>query len=94
MALLARGMVTPAEAARLGKVSRQLVRHWLKAAGIDWRKAWQARQAAIWHQEIAKLNGQRLRAATKREQRRNLAKRMIDWDEANTKHLPPGRKVH
>src|SRR5262249_16185593 len=55
--LLARGLMTPGQAARFAGVSRQLVRHWLKAAGIDWKRAWDRRQAGLWRREIAGLQG-------------------------------------
>jgi hypothetical protein len=90
LALLARGMITPSQAAELAGVSRQLVRYWLQHAGIDWRRAWARRQASMWRREIAALNGKVLKAPTKCQLRRKLAKRMSNWDEANTKHLPPG----
>ena len=94
LALLARGMLTPGQAARLAGVSHQLVRYWLKTAGIDWRRAWARRQASMWRREIAALNGKVLRPPSRKQLRRKLAKGMRNWDEANTKHLPPGPKGH
>jgi len=94
LALLARGMITPGQAAELAGVSRQLVRYWLQHAGIDWRRAWSRRQASMWRREIAALNGKVLRPPSRKQLRRKLSKRMRDWDEANTKHLPPGPKGH
>lgn len=46
--LLAQGLASPAEVARLAGVSRQLVNHWAKA--IEWRKAREARLAREWRQ--------------------------------------------
>ena len=39
IALLTAGEIIPAEAARLAGVSRQLIRKWMIAAGVDWRSA-------------------------------------------------------
>jgi hypothetical protein len=52
MALLREGLVNPSEAADLAGVSRQLVRHWLMAAGIDWRKQRDAYLTKHWRREI------------------------------------------
>jgi hypothetical protein len=71
--LLARGLMTPGQAARFAGVSRQLVRHWLKAAGIDWKRAWDRRQAGLWRREIAGLQGKALRPPTKAQMRKQIA---------------------
>lgn len=94
LSLLARGMITPGQAAELAGVSRQLVAYWLRHADINWRRAWARRQAGMWRREIAALNGKVLRPPTRKQLRRKLAKGMRNWDEANTKHLPPGPKGH
>jgi predicted HTH domain antitoxin len=48
IALLAAGEITAAEASRLAGVSRQLMAHWIKRAGIDWRRIRAARLAKEW----------------------------------------------
>ena len=85
LALLARGMITPSQAAELAGVSRQLVRYWLRHAGIDWRRAWQRRQASMWRREIAALNGKVLQPPSKRELRRRAQSAKAQWD---AKHRP------
>lgn len=79
VSLLARGMITPGQAADLAGVSRQLVQYWIGHAGIDWRRAWLRRQAGMWRREIAALNGKpparrfskaEMRKATERAVRR------------------------
>lgn len=84
LGLLARGMITPGQAADLAGVSRQLVAYWLKHAGIDWRRAWERRQASLWRREIAALNGKVLRPPTKKElrERARLAKAEFDAKQA------------
>jgi hypothetical protein len=54
LALLAQGMITIPEAARLGDVSRPLIRHWCKRAEIDWRKARAARLLRAWNKELSR----------------------------------------
>jgi hypothetical protein len=51
ISLLRRGLVTPSEAARLAGVSRQLVRHWLRSEGIDWRRIRLAILMREWRKE-------------------------------------------
>lgn len=80
MSLLARGMITPGQAAELAGVSRQLVAYWIKAAGIDWQRAWRRRQAAMWRREIAALNGKVLRSPTKLELRERAKRAKQEWD--------------
>jgi len=58
LALLARGMVTIAEAAEHAGVSRQLMHHWVKRAGVDWQRIRRARRARWWRKELR--NGPRL----------------------------------
>lgn len=52
LGLLARGMVTIAEAAEHAGVSRQLMHHWVRRAGVDWRRIRQARRATWWRKEL------------------------------------------
>jgi predicted HTH domain antitoxin len=80
LALLARGMLTPGQAAELAGVSRQLVAYWLKAAGIDWQRPWERRQASVWRREIAALNGKVLRPPTKKELRERARRAKAEWD--------------
>jgi hypothetical protein len=85
LALLARGMITPGQAADLAGVSRQLVAYWLQHAGINWRRAWERRQASMWRKQIAALNGKVMRPPTKRELRRRADNAKAQWD---AKHKP------
>lgn len=80
VALLARGMITPSQAAELAGVSRQLVAYWIRQAGIDWRRAWSRRQAGMWRREIASLNGKVLLPPSKREMRRRAESAKAKWD--------------
>lgn len=80
LSLLARGVITPGQAADLAGVSRQLVAYWLKQAGIDWRRAWSRRMAATWRREIAALNGKVMRPPSKRELRRRAEQAKAKWD--------------
>ena len=80
LALLGRGMITPSQAADLAGVSRQLVAYWLKHAGMDWRRAWQRRQASMWRREIAACNGKVIRPPTKKELRRRAQHAKARWD--------------
>lgn len=80
LALLARGMITPGQAAELAGVSRQLVAYWLRSAGIDWRRAWSRRMAGMWRREIAALNGKVMRPPSKRFQRREAERLKRQWD--------------
>jgi hypothetical protein len=48
LSLLRRGVASPSEVAELAGVSRQLVRHWLKASGINWRPARAALLQKAW----------------------------------------------
>lgn len=52
MMLLREGVASPSEVAEIAGVSRQLVRHWLMAAGIDWRKQRDAYLAKHWRRAI------------------------------------------
>lgn len=87
LGLLARGLITPGQAAEMAGVSRQLVRYWLKHAGIDWRRAWSRRMAGLWRREIAALNGKVLRPPSKRQQRRDAERLKRQWDAKQTKPL-------
>ena len=80
LSLLARGMLTPGQAADLAGVSRQLVGYWLKAAGIYWQRAWRRRQAGMWRREIAALNGKVLRPPSKKELRERARRAKAEWD--------------
>ena len=80
LTLLARGMITPSQAAELAGVSRQLVRYWLETAGIDWRRAFDRRQATMWRKEIAALNGKVLRAPSKKELRKRGRSAQAKWN--------------
>lgn len=80
LSLLARGMITPAQTAELAGVSRQLVAYWISSAGINWRKAFDRRQASIWRKEIAAINGKVLRAPTKQELRERATRAKQKWD--------------
>lgn len=80
LSLLARGMITPGQAAELAGVSRQLVAYWLRQSGINWRKAFDRRQASIWRKEIAALNGKVLRPPTKKEMRERAKRAKQEWD--------------
>jgi hypothetical protein len=82
LSLLARGMITPGHAAELAGVSRQLVAYWIKHAAIDWRRAWDRRQASMWRREIDALNGKVLRPPSKRELRRRAVYAKAKWDAA------------
>jgi len=80
LTLLARGQITPGQAAELAGVSRQLVAYWLRQAGIDWRSAWNRRLAGLWRKQIAALNGQVLRPPTKKELRHRAKLAKTGWD--------------
>ena len=58
LALLARGMIRPAEAADLAGVSLQVVRYWCRRAGLNWRRIRQAKLADAWREELRR--GRRL----------------------------------
>ena len=85
LALLARGMITPGQAADLAGVSRQLVAYWLKHAGIDWRRAWDRRQASMWRREIAALNGKVFRPPSKKELRARAQRAKAQFDAKQAK---------
>jgi predicted HTH domain antitoxin len=54
LALLARGLITRAEAAQLAGVSHQLMRHWLRRSGIDHERMRDTRLADLWRKELAR----------------------------------------
>lgn len=85
LALLARGMITPGQAAELAGVSRQLVAYWLRQAGIDWRRAWSRRMAGMWRREIAALNGKVLRPPSKKELRERATRAKSQFDAKQVK---------
>jgi hypothetical protein len=87
LALLARGMITPGQAADLAGVSRQLVAYWLGHAGINWRRAWERRQAGMWRREIAALNGKVLRPPSKKELRRRADRAKAQFDAKQAKPI-------
>jgi transposase-like protein len=59
VALLARGLLTPTEAAALAGVSRQLLHAWMRRARVDWQRIRGARLASAWRKEL--YRGARLR---------------------------------
>jgi hypothetical protein len=85
LSLLARGMITPGQAADLAGVSRQLVAYWLKHAGINWRRAWERRHAGMWRREIAALNGKVLRPPSKKELRSRAQRAKAQFDAKQAK---------
>jgi predicted HTH domain antitoxin len=89
LSLLAKGMITPGQAADLAGVSRQLVNYWLKQHGIDWKRAWSRRQAAMWRREIAALNGKILRPPTKKELRARGIRAKAKWDAKKAAEAKP-----
>lgn len=91
ISLLAKGMATPSHVAALAGVSPQLVAYWLKAAGIDWRKAWLRRQAGMWRREIAALNGKVLKSPSKRQLRKIADRAAKQWSDGNGKASPAGK---
>lgn len=52
LALLARGIIRPHEAAELAGVSLQVVRYWLRRAGVDWERIRRRRLGNAWRKEI------------------------------------------
>jgi hypothetical protein len=84
LSLLAKGMLTPGQAADLAGVSRQLVAYWIKHADIDWKRAWTRRQASLWRREIAALNGKVLRPPSKKELRERANRAKQEWDSSRT----------
>jgi hypothetical protein len=80
ISLLSKGMATPSQVATLAGVSPQLVAYWIKAAGIDWRRAWLRRQAGMWRREIAALNGKVLRPPSKKDLRERARRAKAEYD--------------
>ena len=76
LALLARGVAAPGDVATLAGVSLQLVHSWLKAAGINWRGAYDARIAAAWR---AVMDGPP-RPMPKARMRKRAAAAKRQWD--------------
>lgn len=52
LALLAEGEITAAEAKDLAGVSRQLMRHWINTAGVDWKRIRGTRIAHAWAKAV------------------------------------------
>lgn len=52
LALLARGLMKPSDAAEFGGVSRQLVNKWLKKAKIDWKRVHYGVLRKHWNREM------------------------------------------
>jgi transposase len=52
LAMLARGLMRPADAARHAGVSRQLVNKWVRAKGINWERVLYAVQRKHWNREM------------------------------------------
>ena len=50
ISLVRRGLASPAEAAELAGVSRQVINYWIR--GIEWRKARAAKLAIAWRQAM------------------------------------------
>lgn len=50
--MLADGTASPSEVAELAGVSRQLVRHWMQATGVNWRKARETALAKAWRKAL------------------------------------------
>ena len=48
LAMVSSGVMTPGEAAKYAKLSRQLVYRWVKAAGIDHKKARRIHVLDLW----------------------------------------------
>jgi len=67
LALLKRGEITMAEAARWAGVSRMAVMKWCRAAGIDVAAARAAHIEKRWYQAAAKAQGRIRRSPSKRE---------------------------
>lgn len=86
LGLIARGLITPGQAAELAGVSRQLVHYWLKKHDIRWQATHDARLAKMWRKEIAALNGKVIREPSKRAKRRFARIAKARWDKANGKH--------
>jgi len=57
LALLARGLIRPHEAAELAGVSLQVVNYWCKRAGIDWERVRRTNLTRAWRKEIARNRG-------------------------------------
>lgn len=76
LALLRRGEVTIAQAARFAGVSRQRVTQWCEAARIDARKASEGRAAWAWTREEMRKAGLPVRKRTKAELRQ-MAERAV-----------------
>lgn len=74
--LLMRGICTPSDIARLAGVARQTVDWWIKAAGLDWRAAYDARVLGAWR---AGMNGPSP-PQRKARMRRVATKAKGDWD--------------
>jgi len=52
LALLARGLIKPGDAATFAGVSRQLVNKWLKTAKIDWKRMHYGVLRKHWNKEM------------------------------------------
>jgi hypothetical protein len=50
--LLRLGVASPSEVSALAGVSRQLIRHWVVAADLNWRKARAAALAKAWQKVL------------------------------------------
>lgn len=84
--LIARGLITPAEAAELAGVSRQLVHYWLKQHGIMWQDSHRARRATWWRKEIAALNGQVVKPPSKKRLRWKAKVWKERWDKHHARN--------
>jgi len=78
-------MMTPSQVAQLAGVSPQLVAYWIKAWGIDWRRAWLRRQTSIWRHEAAAIQGKVIRPPTKRQLRKIADRALKQWNKRHGK---------
>lgn len=85
--LIARGLITPGQAAELAGVSRQLVHYWLKQHGIQWQATHQHRVVRLWRREIAMLRGEARKPPSKKELRRQARAAKAKWDREHATEL-------
>lgn len=74
--ILARGLMTPRDVAQVSGLSRQVVDHWVKSTGVNWRAAYQARISAAWN---SAMKGP-AKPERKARMRRVATKAKGDWD--------------
>lgn len=78
LALLRSGEATPADAARLGGVSRQVVHQWCEAERIDWRAAYEWRLQIAWEKTEQPLA--RRRRISKASLRAQADQAVKEWE--------------